>query len=92
MFKDVNDTEADLKRLPKLLKNIPSKVNLIPYNMNAGLGYEAPTRENIDFWQRSLLDQGLTTTVRWSKGDDISAACGQLATKDKKGVPIDVEQ
>lgn len=80
MFKDVNDTKDDLARLPGLLKDIPSKINLIPYNLNAGLGFFPPERKTIDYWQKSLLDKGLTTTVRWSKGDDISAACGQLAT------------
>lgn len=84
MFKDVNDTADDLKRLPGLLRDIPSKVNLIPYNMNAGLGYHAPEHSNIDRWQKTLLDRGLTTTVRWSKGNDIDAACGQLATESKK--------
>lgn len=81
MLRDVNDTEDDLERLPHLLRGIPSKVNLIPYNENAGLGFFAPKRENIDRWQRALLNQGINATVRWSKGEDISAACGQLATE-----------
>lgn len=81
MLKDVNDTSEDLARLPKLLRGIPSKINLIPYNDNAGLGYHAPTRENVYRWQESLLAKGMNSTVRWSKGIDIDAACGQLATE-----------
>ncbi len=77
----VNDTEDDLHRLPGLLRGIPVKVNLIPYNVNAGLGFDAPSRDVIERWQRSLLAAGLNATIRWSKGDDISAACGQLATE-----------
>jgi 23S rRNA (adenine2503-C2)-methyltransferase len=80
MLRDVNDTEADMKRLPKLLQGIPSKVNLIPYNDNTGLGFFGPHRENLDRWQSYLLSQNMTSTIRWSKGQDISAACGQLAT------------
>ena len=81
MLRDVNDTAADLKRLPKLLHEIPSKINLIPYNQNAGLNFRAPLRDNVDYWQKTLLDKGLNATVRWSKGEDIDAACGQLATQ-----------
>lgn len=81
MLHGINDTEADLKRLPKLLNGIQSKVNLIPYNENAGLGFKAPPRDWVYHWQSKLLSHGLDATVRWSKGADISAACGQLATE-----------
>ncbi|MCL4149923.1 UNVERIFIED_CONTAM: hypothetical protein GTU68_032470 [Idotea baltica] len=81
MLKDVNDTKADLDRLPKLLQGIPAKINLIPYNDNSGLGYDAPLHDNVYHWQRSLLNRGMNSSIRWSKGLDIDAACGQLATK-----------
>ena len=81
MLKGVNDTAGDLARLPKLLHGIPSKINLIPYNDNAGLGYHAPDADNVYHWQRALLNKGMNSTIRWSKGLDIDAACGQLATK-----------
>lgn len=81
MLAGVNDTDADLERLPRLLRGIPSKVNLIPYNENAGLGFKSPSAERVHTWHRALLAKGLNTTVRWSKGADISAACGQLAVK-----------
>lgn len=80
LLRGVNDTPADLARLPGLLRDIPCKVNLIPYNANTGLGFEPPTREVIQQWQDKLLQAGLNATIRWSKGDDIKAACGQLAT------------
>lgn len=79
MLKGINDKPEDLKRLPKILHGIPSKINLIPYNENAGLGFNTPAREWIHHWQKTLTERGLDTTIRWSKGQDISAACGQLA-------------
>jgi 23S rRNA (adenine2503-C2)-methyltransferase len=80
MLHGVNDSTADLKRLPKLLRGIPSKVNLIPYNENAGLGFKSPPRDHVDRWQKELNTLDIDVTIRWSKGQDISAACGQLAT------------
>lgn len=76
----VNDSAADLARLPKLIHGLPAKMNLIPYNTNAGLGFYAPKLETVDTWMRELNRRGVVTTVRWSKGQDIDAACGQLAT------------
>ena len=84
MLRGVNDSVADLKRLPKLLKGIPSKINLIPYNENAGLGFYEPSKETVYGWQRALTNQGLISTIRWSKGKDIDAACGQLVTASKQ--------
>lgn len=84
MLHGVNDRDEDLKRLPRLLHGIPSKVNLIPYNVNAGLGFEPPPREQLVRWQKTLMGKGLETTIRWSKGQDIDAACGQLVTSSKR--------
>ena len=67
MLRGVNDTEADLKRLPKLIKNIPAKINLIPYNTNSGLGFQSPERVVVDRWLRDLLSKKIVATVRWSK-------------------------
>ncbi len=80
LLSGVNDGDDDIRRLPRLLNGIRCKVNLIPYNANAGLGFESPARERIFHWQRALAASGLDTTIRWSKGQDIHAACGQLAT------------
>lgn len=82
MLSGVNDTDADLERLPKIVSKFPAKVNLIPYNENAGLGFRAPTRERVHRWMQYLTSRGVQTTIRWSKGADINAACGQLATAE----------
>ncbi len=82
MLSGVNDSEHDLRRLPRLLHGIKAKVNLIPYNENAGLGYKAPKREWVHHWYRELSNR-LDVTIRWSKGADIKAACGQLATSNR---------
>lgn len=84
MLAGVNDRDEDLKRLPRLLQGIPVKVNLIPYNPNAGLGFTTPTEATIQRWQREIMRHGVETTVRWSKGKDIDAACGQLVTESKR--------
>jgi 23S rRNA (adenine2503-C2)-methyltransferase len=86
MLHGVNDTREDLARLPALLRGVPAKVNLIPYNSNAGLGFETPPEEWVALWQRRLHDQGVEVTVRWSKGRDIDAACGQLLTATGRAV------
>ena len=89
MLRGVNDSDEDLRRLPKILRGIPVKVNLIPYNNNTGLGFEPPSREVIQRWQDGLLQHGLNATIRWSKANDISGACGQLATESgRKALPI----
>lgn len=80
----INDTHDDMKRLAVLMRGLPVKVNLIPYNDNAGLGFDSPSREWVFTWQRYLNSQGLQAFIRWSKGADIAAACGQLATASKK--------
>jgi len=84
MLSGVNDSKEDLQRLPLLLRGIPVKINLIPYNNNAELGFKAPSKELLLAWQDRLLRSGIETTIRWSKGSDIKAACGQLATVSVK--------
>lgn len=81
----VNDTRTDAKRLVKLLHGIRAKVNLIPYNEHDGSEFKRPTDEAIEMFQRYLLDRQIVAIRRASKGQDISAACGQLKGKlDKK--------
>lgn len=84
MLSGINDTDDDLKRLPQIIQGIPAKINLIPYNANTGLGFYPPSRNRVFEWQKRLLELGLNSTIRWSKGEDISAACGQLATESLK--------
>ena len=78
MLEDVNDTAEDAGRLGRLLRGIRAKVNLIPFNDWEGSGFRRPPLARILAFQAILLDAGITTTVRWSKGEDIGAACGQL--------------
>ena len=84
MLGGVTDTPEDLKRLPKLLRGLKAKVNLIPYNFNSGLGFDSPEEGLPQKWQVELNKQGIIATIRWSKGQDISAACGQLVTDSKR--------
>ena len=78
LLADVNDRPEDAQRLFSLLRGIRAKVNLIPFNPWPGSGFRRPSRDRIEAFQRTLLAHGVTATVRWSKGEDIGAACGQL--------------
>jgi 23S rRNA (adenine2503-C2)-methyltransferase len=74
----INDSPEEAQRLAKLLRGVKSKVNLIPFNDWEGSRHRRPPLARILAFQAILLDAGITTTVRWSKGEDIGAACGQL--------------
>jgi 23S rRNA (adenine2503-C2)-methyltransferase len=73
-----NDTPEDARRVAKLVGRLRAKVNLIPWNPGA-LPYRAPTTEAVEEFHRVLSDKGVPVFVRYSRGQDISAACGQLA-------------
>jgi 23S rRNA (adenine2503-C2)-methyltransferase len=77
----LNDTDEDARRLVKLLRSIKSKVNLIPYNEHPYSEFRRPSKERIAAFQRILQDEGLAVFVRTPRGDDISAACGQLGVE-----------
>ena len=79
----VNDTRADAKRLVKLLKGIPCKVNLIPYNPHDQSNMKRPSEETVLEFQKVVADGNVTVLIRESKGQDILAACGQLRGKQK---------
>jgi 23S rRNA (adenine2503-C2)-methyltransferase len=74
----VNDTPEDARRVVRLLAHLRAKVNLIPWNPG-NLPYRAPTQESIEEFQRILTDKGLPAFIRYSRGQDVFAACGQLA-------------
>lgn len=74
----VNDSSQDARRLLKLLRGIPSKINLIPLNEAPGIPFKRPAEEKIKEFQEILMRGGFTAIVRASKGSEISAACGQL--------------
>ena len=76
----VNDSAEDARQLVRRLRGLRAKVNLIPFNEWPGASFRRPPAERILAFQRTLLDAGLTATIRWSKGEDVGAACGQLAS------------
>jgi 23S rRNA (adenine2503-C2)-methyltransferase len=77
----VNDTDADAARLPKLLRGLPCKVNLIPWNPFAGPHFQRPDDMRILRFQEVVRRSGLPVYIRTPRGDDIDAACGQLAAR-----------
>lgn len=80
-FRGFNDTAADAMNLVKLSRSFPVKVNIIEYNKIDGVDFERSTSLSIDNFAKKLIEHGLMTTVRKSRGLDIDAACGQLANK-----------
>ena len=77
----VNDTVDDAKRLSRLVRGIPSKINVIPWNPHELSPFRRPTDGAVRAFQAELREQGLAVYVRKSRGVDIDAACGQLAAK-----------
>ncbi len=77
----VNDSVEDARRLPALLRGIPSKVNIIPMNPHPDAPYEAPAPEVVDRFTAELHAAGVRVTLRRDRGRDIDAACGQLANR-----------
>ncbi len=83
LLKGINDSKADAKRLAKILSGIKCKVNLIPFN-EIFEEYNRPEDKIINIFSDTLnkYNKNLRILIRWSKGEDINAACGQLATKN----------
>jgi 23S rRNA (adenine2503-C2)-methyltransferase len=81
MLRDVNDSLAHADELAQLLGGSPAKVNLIPFNPFPGTEYKRSSVETIRYFQDRLRDRGIVATTRRTRGDDIDAACGQLAGK-----------
>ena len=77
----VNDKPEHARELVKLLKNLPCKVNLIPFNPFPDSGYATSSVESIERFRNIVVKGGLITTTRKTRGEDIDAACGQLAGK-----------
>ena len=77
----VNDQPEHARKLVKLLRRLPSKLNLIPFNPFPGTRYRCSPDERIRKFQEIVMAGGLIATVRKTRGDDIDAACGQLAGK-----------
>ncbi|WP_092402230.1 MULTISPECIES: 23S rRNA (adenine(2503)-C(2))-methyltransferase RlmN [Candidatus Ichthyocystis] len=83
MLKDVNDTTSHAEKLINLLKNIPCKINLIPWNPFPSVSFSCSTNQSILRFHNCLCDAGLVSTIRKTRGDDIDAACGQLSGEVK---------
>ena len=78
MMRDVNDSPELARQLVKLMRRLPAKVNLIPFNPFPGTGYRRSEPDVIAAFQKILLEAGVLTMLRRTRGDDIDAACGQL--------------
>lgn len=81
MLEGVNDSASHANQLIKLVKDVPCKFNLIPFNGFPNSGFKRSSRESVRVFRDILMQSGLVTTVRKTRGDDIAAACGQLAGK-----------
>lgn len=78
LLKDVNDLPEHAHQMIELLRNVPCKINLIPFNPFPHSGYERPSKNATRRFQELLQQAGFNVTVRTTRGDDIDAACGQL--------------
>lgn len=84
MLKGINDSVGDAKALVRLLKGIPAKINLIPFNPWPGSRYECSDWEQIETFSQVVFDAGYASPVRTPRGRDILAACGQLKSASEK--------
>ena len=81
MLAGVNDSEADARALVQLIKGIPSKINLIPFNPWPGTQHQCSDDEAIDKFAKIVMRAGYASPVRTPRGRDILAACGQLKSE-----------
>jgi 23S rRNA (adenine2503-C2)-methyltransferase len=81
MLEDVNDGAEQAQQLIALVREVPCKINLIPFNPFPNSGFKRSSRETIRRFAEILISAGLVVTTRRTRGDDIDAACGQLAGK-----------
>ena len=84
MLKGVNDSDADARELVRLLKGIPAKINLIPFNPWPGAPYECSDWGRIEKFSDIVFNAGYASPVRTPRGRDILAACGQLKSETEK--------
>ena len=81
LLKDVTDSLEDAEKLVQLIKNVPCKINLIPFNEHPGSEYKRPKKTRVLRFQKELVSAGIQTHIRRTMGRDIYAACGQLTSK-----------
>lgn len=84
LLKDINDSDSHAITMTRILKGIPCKINLIPFNMSASTSFGPPEDARVLAFQDILVEAGYTALIRKSKGADISAACGQLRALYRK--------
>ena len=84
MLKDINDTDEDAKRLVNLVRGIPAKINMIPFNPWPGTPYKRSTDERINSFAQIVNRAGYASPIRSPRGEDIMAACGQLKSNSEK--------
>jgi len=84
MLKDVNDSDEDARRLVKLIKGIPAKINLIPFNEWPGTPYTRSDWERIERFADIIYEAGYASPIRKPRGEDIMAACGQLKSATER--------
>lgn len=84
MLKGINDSDADAREVVRLIKGLPAKFNLIPFNPWPGSIYECSTNKQIESFAAILRDAGYPSPVRQSRGADIFAACGQLKSASQR--------
>jgi 23S rRNA (adenine2503-C2)-methyltransferase len=89
MLRDVNDSLDDAKALVKLLKGIPAKINLIPFNPWPGTNYQCSEWETIEKFADYINDAGYASPIRTPRGRDILAACGQLKSESERMRRVD---
>ncbi|MCA2013419.1 23S rRNA (adenine(2503)-C(2))-methyltransferase RlmN [Pararhodobacter sp. CCB-MM2] len=85
MLKDVNDSDEDARRLVKLIRGIPAKINLIPFNEWPGAPYQRSDWERIEDFADIIFKAGYASPIRTPRGEDIMAACGQLKSATERG-------
>ena len=83
MLSGINDSEKNARELAALLRKMPCKINLIPFNPFPNSGYECSKMQIINRFKDILHKAGYVTVIRKTRGEDIDAACGQLAGKVK---------
>jgi 23S rRNA (adenine2503-C2)-methyltransferase len=86
LLKGINDSDEEAHELARILRGIPCKINLLPYNESPGLPFKSPSRNRVYAFQKIVRDAGYSVFIRTSRGEDISAACGQLAKKKQNEV------
>jgi 23S rRNA (adenine2503-C2)-methyltransferase len=85
MLRGINDSEAEARELVRLIKGLPAKVNLIPFNPWPGSSYQPSTPEGLKKFAKIVMDAGYASPIRTPRGRDILAACGQLKSEVEKG-------